>query len=157
MIKKNIFSIIVALTILYLSLASSKSFNEVPFLNIPYFDKIVHFVMYFGLMSVIAFEHRNEITGRTQLSMFALIPFVYGILMEILQFTITADRSGNIYDVSCHTLPELLFPCSLWLLIEPWLKKFSNSDKNHYLSASFTRSYIVLFVKSAISSPLVFS
>jgi len=121
MIKKNIFSIIVALTILYLSLANSKSFNEVPFLNIPYFDKIAHFLMYFGLMSVIAFEHRNEITGRTQLSLFALIPFVYGILMEILQFTITADRSGNIYDVLANSA-GIIVAALLWLLLGPRLK-----------------------------------
>jgi VanZ family protein len=121
MIKKNIFSIIVALAILYLSLANSKSFNEVPFLNIPYFDKVAHFLMYFGLMLVIAFEHRNEITGRTQLSMFALIPFVYGILMEILQLTITADRSGNIYDVLANSA-GIIFAALLWLLLGPRLK-----------------------------------
>lgn len=121
MIKKNIFSIIIALAILYLSLADSQSFNEVPFLNIPYFDKIVHFLMYFGLMSVIAFEHRNEITGRTQLSLFALIPFVYGILMEILQFTITADRSGNIYDVLANSA-GIIVAALLCLLLGPRLK-----------------------------------
>ena len=53
MLKRNIFSIIVALIILYLSLASSDTFEKVPFFNIPNFDKIVHFGMYFGLMSVI--------------------------------------------------------------------------------------------------------
>jgi len=121
MIKKNIFSIIVALTILYLSLASSKSFNEVPFLNIPYFDKIAHFLMYFGLMLVIAFEHRDEIIGKTKLSLITLIPFAYGVLMEILQLTITADRSGNIYDILANSA-GIIVAALLWLLLGPRLR-----------------------------------
>jgi VanZ family protein len=103
MIKKNVFSVLVALIILYLSLADSQSFNKVPFLNIPHLDKIVHFLMYFGLMSVIVFEHRKSIIGRTQLVLIALIPFIYGILMEILQMTITSTRSGSIYDVLANS------------------------------------------------------
>jgi len=121
MIRNNIMSIIVALVILYLSLANSQSFDDVPFLNIPYFDKIAHFLMYFGLMSVIVFEHRNEIIGRTQLSLTALIPFVYGILMEILQLTIAANRSGNIYDVLANTT-GIIVSALLWLLLGPRLK-----------------------------------
>lgn len=121
MVKKNILSIIVALVILYLSLANSQSFDDVPFLNIPYFDKIAHFLMYFGLMSVIVFEHRNEITGRAQVSLIGLIPFLYGILMEMLQLTITASRSGNIFDVIANSA-GIIVAALLWLLIGPRLK-----------------------------------
>lgn len=121
MVKKNILSIIVALVILYLSLADSQSFDDVPFLNIPYFDKIAHFLMYFGLMSVILFEHRNAIIGRAQLGLIALIPFIYGILMEILQLTVSANRSGNIFDVVANSA-GIIIAALLWLLIGPRLK-----------------------------------
>jgi VanZ family protein len=121
MVKKNILSIIVALVILYLSLADSQSFDKVPFLNIPYFDKIAHFLMYFGLMSVILFEHRNTIIVRAQLALIALIPFLYGILMEILQFTVAANRSGNIFDVIANSA-GIIVAALLWLLIGPRLK-----------------------------------
>lgn len=121
MVKKNFFSILVALVILYLSLTDSQSFDDVPFLNIPFFDKIAHFLMYFGLMSVIVFEHRNAIIGRTKLSLIALIPFLYGILMEILQLTIAANRSGNIYDVVANTA-GIIVSALLWLLLGPRLK-----------------------------------
>lgn len=123
MIRNNIFSIVVALVILYLSLANSQSFDDVPFLNIPHFDKIAHFLMYFGLMSVIVFEHKNEINGRTQLSLVALIPFIYGILMEILQLTIAATRSGNFYDVLANSA-GIIVSALLWLLLGPRLKSF---------------------------------
>lgn len=121
MIRNNILSIIVALVILYLSMTDSQSFDNVPFLNIPYFDKIAHFLMYFGLMSVIVFEHRNTITGRTQVVLIAVIPFIYGILMEILQLTIAANRSGNIYDVIANTA-GIIVSALLWLLLGPRLK-----------------------------------
>lgn len=121
MVKKNILSIIVALVILYLSLADSQTFDDVPFLNIPYFDKIAHFLMYFGLMSVILFEHRNEIIGRAQLGLIALIPFIYGILMEILQLTVAANRSGNIFDVVANSA-GIIIAALLWLWIGPGLK-----------------------------------
>jgi len=122
MVKNNILSIIVALVILYLSLADSQSFDAVPFLNIPYFDKIAHFFMYFGFMSVILFEHRNAVIGRTRLSLIALVPFLYGILMEILQLTIAANRSGNIFDVIANSA-GIIVSALLWLLLGPRLKK----------------------------------
>jgi VanZ family protein len=102
-------------------MTDSQSFDNVPFLNIPYFDKIAHFLMYFGLMSVIVFEHRNTITGRTQVVLIAVIPFIYGILMEILQLTIAANRSGNIYDVIANTA-GIIVSALLWLLLGPRLK-----------------------------------
>lgn len=121
MVKKNILSIIVALVILYLSLTDSQSFDKVPFFNIPYFDKIAHVLMYFGLMSVILFEHRSAITGRAQLGLIAIIPFIYGILMEILQLTVAANRSGNILDVVANSA-GIIIAALLWLLIGPRLK-----------------------------------
>jgi VanZ family protein len=121
MVKKSILSIFVAMVILYLSLTDSQSFDKVPFFNIPHFDKIAHFLMYFGLMSVIVFEHTNAINGRTQLSLIALIPFTYGILMEILQLTIAANRSGSIYDVMANSA-GIIVSALLWLFLGPRLK-----------------------------------
>ncbi len=60
MIKRNIFSITVALLIMYLSLANSDTFAKSPLEEIPNFDKVVHFCMYFGFMSVIILENRRN-------------------------------------------------------------------------------------------------
>ena len=59
MIKKNIFSILISLVILYLSLASAKTFEQVRFFDIPYLDKFTHFGLYFLFMAVIILEHKN--------------------------------------------------------------------------------------------------
>ena len=118
MAKKNIFSILMALIILYLSLASSETFEKVSFFDISYIDKIVHFGMYLGFMSVIIFENRISIKGNLQLFLTALIPFVYGILMELLQLILTTSRSASFYDVIANST-GILASLLLWLWIKP--------------------------------------
>jgi VanZ family protein len=121
MLKRNILSIIVSLFIMYLSLSSADTFNAVSFFNFPFFDKIVHFGMYFGLMSVIIFENRKRIKSTPQLFLTGLIPLSYGILMEILQATITSTRSGSVYDALFNSF-GILVSILLWLWIKPLIK-----------------------------------
>ena len=127
MIKRNKFSVIIALLILYLSVVSTHAFHKDPLFNIPYFDKIVHFCMYFGLMSVILIENRLSIKGTLELFLIALIPFFYGILLEILQATIIANRSGSFYDAVFNTA-GIMVSLVLWLLLKKLQKSQSNSN-----------------------------
>ena len=122
MIKRNIFSILVALIIMFLSLASSETFEEVSIFNSPFIDKIAHFVMYFGLMSVIIFEYRKTLKSKRSLFLIALVPFFYGILMEILQSTLTDSRLASFFDVLFNSA-GILFSVLLWLLIKPLIKE----------------------------------
>ena len=59
MIKNNIFSILISLVILYLSLANAKTFEEIGFFDIPYLDKFTHFGLYFTI-------HGGDYTGTPQ-------------------------------------------------------------------------------------------
>jgi VanZ family protein len=127
MIKKYIFSILVAILIMYLSLASSDTFKEVPLYNIPFLDKIAHFGMYFSLMSLIIFETRKTIKSTAQLFLIALIPLFYGILMEILQSIFTLTRSGSIFDVMANSA-GILVSLLLWLWIKPLQKGPSDTN-----------------------------
>ncbi len=124
MIRKNIFTIITSLIIIYLSLAGSLTFSSSAFINIPYIDKIGHFGLYFILMSVIILEHRNSFNNTRQLILIALIPFFFGTLMEILQLLITSDRRGEILDAASNTagITAALF---LWLFIRPYYRKIN--------------------------------
>jgi len=122
MLRNNKFSIIVALIIAYLSLAGSRSFDEVPLFEIPFLDKLVHFGMYFVFMSVMIFEKRKTIKNTSHLLLLSLIPLFYGLLMEILQLTITETRSGDVFDFlsnAAGTLVSLL----VWLWIKPTIKE----------------------------------
>lgn len=120
-VKKNIFSILVSLIIMYLSLTRASTFDSVSFLNIPYFDKFVHFGMYFVLMSVITFENRMTFKGPVNLFLAGLIPFFYGILLEILQSSLTLTRQGDIFD-ALSNIAGILVSILLWLLIRPLRK-----------------------------------
>ena len=115
---KNKYSILVAVIIMYLSLTGAQTFDKVPLFNVPFFDKIVHAGMYFGLMSVIILESRKNIKTNGILFLTGLIPFFYGILIEILQATLTASRSGSIYDALSDGA-GILISILLWLWIKP--------------------------------------
>jgi VanZ family protein len=117
MIRKNIFSILVALILLFLSLANSETFRKVHISSIPDFDKIVHFGMYFVLMSVIIIEHRKNLSNPLNLFLLALIPLSYGILMEFLQLTLTSTRSCDFYDALADAA-GVLASALLWLIIK---------------------------------------
>jgi VanZ family protein len=122
MIRKNIFSILVALLLLYLSLTNSEKFERVQLIKIPYIDKLVHFGMYFVMMSVIIIEHRKNLRNPVNLLLFALIPLSYGILMEILQTTFTRTRSGDLID-AVFDAGGIIASILLWLLIKPLFKE----------------------------------
>ncbi len=116
MIKSYKYSLFLALLILYLSLKNADDLNKVQFLNIPHFDKIAHFCMYFALMSVIILENRRSSLINRSVVLLALFPFIYGIILEILQTTLTATRSGDPVDVAFNSL-GILFSMLIWLMI----------------------------------------
>jgi len=97
MIKKNIFTIIVALVIMYLSMANAHTFDKVH-IKMAGFDKIVHFAMYFGLMSVMILENSKTLKDLRSLFLLGLLPLAYGIIIEIMQATLTTTRSGSFFD-----------------------------------------------------------
>jgi VanZ family protein len=127
MIRKNLFSILVALLLLFLSLTSSETFRKVHINSIPDFDKIVHFGMYFFLMSVIIIEHRKSLNNPLNLFVLALIPLSYGILMEILQLTLTSTRSGDLYDALADAA-GVLASALLWLIFKSFSKNTVRSE-----------------------------
>ena len=98
LLKKNIFSLITALIILYLSLAPSDTFNKVSVFDLPFIDKIVHLCMYFGLTIVLLYENRSMMKRTKNLFLLSIIPFVYGILMEFLQSWLTETRHAEFFD-----------------------------------------------------------
>jgi VanZ family protein len=118
MIKKNLYSIMVALLLLFLSLINSEKFDKVKLAGIPNIDKLVHFGMYFLLTTVIIIEHRKNIKNHISLFLLALIPLAYGVMMEILQLTLTANRSGDFYDALADGA-GVLASVILWMLFKP--------------------------------------
>jgi VanZ family protein len=117
MIKKNVFSILTAVIIMYLSMANSHTFDKVH-ITIPGFDKFVHFMMYFGLMSVMILENAKELKSTQNLYTLGLVPLFYGIIIEILQATVTTTRSGSVFDALADAA-GIIFAILLWMWIRP--------------------------------------
>lgn len=129
MIRRNKFSIIVALVILFLSLTSSQTFGDTSFINIPYMDKLAHFAFYFLFMAVIIFEHRNSITNTRVLLLAALIPFSFGAGIELLQSGIQIiNRRGELFDLFAN-FSGIVAAIFLWLVIRPYHNRQA-SDKD---------------------------
>ena len=122
MILRNKFSILTALIIMYLSMASSHTFDKVPIINIPNIDKVVHFGMYFGLMSVIILENRKTVKGPYSLLVIALIALFYGILIEFMQSAFTLTRTGSFYDALAD-FAGIIVSVILWLWLKPLVNR----------------------------------
>lgn len=75
------------------------------------FDKIVHFLMYFGLAGVASFNYiidkRGNIIILKLIAFAILVPIVYGGLIEILQAEYFTGRSGDWYDFLADALGAL--------------------------------------------------
>lgn len=104
MIRKNFFSIITALIIMFLSLASAETFKKIPVYHFRGIDKVVHFCMYLIFTGVILFENRKTISRTGHLFLIALIPLFFGGLMELLQSWLTTTRTGSIFDLLFNIL-----------------------------------------------------
>jgi VanZ family protein len=117
MVRKNILSIITALVILYLSLAPSDTFDKVSVFNFPDIDKVVHLLMYFGLTIVLIYENRPTVKSLRGLFLLAIIPFVYGILIEFLQSWFTLTRHGEFLD-AVFDLIGIIIALAVWRLFQ---------------------------------------
>ncbi|MCK4662689.1 MAG: VanZ family protein [Bacteroidales bacterium] len=81
----------------------SDNIEKVSFINIPYFDKFVHFILYFilTLLIISGFTRFFKINIiKLKLSFISLIiSIIYGIIIEILQKYLFIDRSFDLYDI----------------------------------------------------------
>ena len=129
MIKKNKFSILFSLIILYLSLANASTFEKAGLFDITYLDKFVHFGLYFAFMGVIILEHRRLFSNTRQIIIVALIPVVFGAVIELMQSGLTNTRKADILDIMFNTAGTATAVC-IWLFYEPYYKR-KNSDHDH--------------------------
>jgi hypothetical protein len=70
------------------------------FFNIPHFDKVIHFFMYFILVTLWLSEHFKirQVCIRKRLVWIVLASIFYGSLMELVQAVFTTHRNGDAFD-----------------------------------------------------------
>lgn len=98
--------------------------DDTPDINIPHFDKVVHFVFYFGaavLGTLFVRESMRDKPALVKTLVYVVSgAIIYGIIIEVLQYTLTDDRQGDIFDVLANS-----FGAVIGVLAMNWL--FSRS------------------------------
>ena len=98
--------------VVFITMLSLFSFSSIDLppgsLNIPYADKITHFIFYlvFGFVGCLCLRERTEgsLGLRKTLIIVLFSAILYGILIEVLQYAITTDRMAEFGDVLANTL-----------------------------------------------------
>lgn len=126
-IKKYPFSLIIILTVIYLSLFKP------PTIDFPRFtgwDKFVHFCMYGGLSGILwlefFFNHRKE-AGKLKIKrgiIGAIVcPILLGGMMELGQSYLTSYRSGDWIDLLANTSGVITASLIAWYILRPIVMK----------------------------------
>ena len=112
MLKKYLYTLLFVSWVVVITMLSLISFSSMDLdtgsLNIPYADKITHFIFYLTFAFVGCLSLRERTTGnlglRKTLIIVLFFAILYGILIEVLQYTITTDRMAEWGDVLANTL-----------------------------------------------------
>ena len=109
MLKKGLFLVTMAYTVA-LTVVCLVNINKFPKVEISFFDKIFHSITYLvlTLLWFNTFFFNFKYTRSKALLYAAGFSFVFGIIIEVLQGTLTANRSADIYDVLANSLGVLL-------------------------------------------------
>ena len=121
-------TIIVGIVILYLSLSHFTPSYTIP--DIPNFDKIVHFNMYMGLVSVFCFDiYRSEWLSRYDGRILLwgwILAVLWGGLMELFQKYFTDYRTADWFDFLANTTGAFAGILIGVLIIRPFIKWAKN-------------------------------
>ena len=114
-------TLLIAALILTASIMSGKQLNKVQLFEIKYFDKIIHFTMYFVLVLSMFSSYLKSFTGISTHNKIVIIGLAagYGLLMEGFQLLLTADRSAEVADMMANTIG-----CVVGLYLYPTLFKY---------------------------------
>ena len=107
-LKKALFGLAIGWTVLIAVLCLVR-FNDLPSFGVSGADKYVHFTLHFVftiLWGLYSFKKQNEI-ALNKIGIIFFLSFCYGILIEILQETLTATRHADIFDVMANSTGAL--------------------------------------------------
>ena len=104
--KYKLFVIFWIIVILILSAISGNDLDKVPKINIPHFDKVVHFGMY-SILQYLFVLYYSKVKPKLNIITFlvytAIFSVSYSILMEFAQTYVFEKRSGDFFDVIANT------------------------------------------------------
>ena len=100
-------SVLVLVAICYLSLASDPLAGNNRWLDFPYSDKVVHFIMYGGLTGTFCFDYyRRSVAHYRYIALVVafVVAIAIGAVLELLQAYMGIGRSGDYLDIVANSL-----------------------------------------------------
>lgn len=91
-------------------------------INIPHFDKIAHFTFYYfaTILGSLALKEFKGSFSFKKVSFYILFfSLIYGMVIEVLQFSFTENRQGDFLDVLANSLGAL----AGWISLKLWFTK----------------------------------
>ncbi|WP_273565778.1 VanZ family protein [Maribacter halichondriae] len=122
MLKKHFYKIAYLSWMVFVTWSSLFSFKDtdLPKFEIPYLDKAVHFTFYFmavvlGMMAVREYS-KGRADYRKSLFYTFLAMLFFGIIIEVVQYAFTLDRTGDIFDGVANAVGALFGVLAIKLL-----------------------------------------
>ena len=104
-------SIIWTIVVLLATTLPSSSIPKDLLLNIPHFDKLVHFALFFVLATFLLSEgnklREQESITRYAILLAIIVSTIYGLAIELIQYLFLPTRSGSLYDFAANVLGAL--------------------------------------------------
>ena len=109
MLKKLVLIAAIVYTII-LTFVSLIKPEDIPDIEVSYGDKIFHFLAYCILTFLWfgAFKFHFNLIKRKPLVYAAIVSVVFGIIIEVLQETLTESRTLDVYDVLANTFGVII-------------------------------------------------
>ena len=119
-LKRYPISLCIILTVTYLSFFKPPQIDEEE-LMIPYFDKVVHICMYFGMSGMLWFEfiraHRRQAAPLWHAWIGAVAcPILFSGAVELLQSYCTTYRGGDWFDFAANSFGVGLATAMAWMV-----------------------------------------
>lgn len=109
-----------AIIVFIISSLPGNKVDDMPFLNIPYIDKIIHMGMYFILTLLFVYEINNNSFSASPKFLYVFIIIVicliYGIILEYLQYLLFTGRSADVFDVLFNSIGCILAILSFYTI-----------------------------------------
>jgi len=121
------FTILLALVIALLSLTPSNNFPFTSAYYIPYFDKIVHIIMYASFGFVALMEHRCSRKCMMAHFIILIAIFLISAIIEVLQATVIQSRGAEWYDLLANFLGLVAAYIAFRLFGRFWIFRFLKS------------------------------
>lgn len=90
-------SMIAVALLLFLSFSNAQTFDTPNFMMFEHADKVIHFLMYFGVTSALYIDFAWLSRKKASIVAFAIM-VILALLTEVGQEQLTTTRSGDLYD-----------------------------------------------------------